>query len=355
MTKVNHQRSAKARVFQQTVRPFDIRYAYFTNVPSIWNRCRPELWDHCQIDNLFLTSRKAKSGEPEGPPFCFTKLLGDDHALRTDAYFYPTWFSGPLLGKRVHANVSTGVKAYLKSLRLPDPDEDRSTAESVWLHALAIGFSPSYLAENADGLAIDWPRVPLPVTNEALISSTALGRRLAALLDTDGKVPSVTSGSIAEHYRVLGGISASDLKVNAGWGRADKKGSVYPGTGKIVARNWSGGECGALKAGFDAAKIPEARGFELLGRPVDVYLNGTTYWRAVPEQVWEFYIGGYQVVKKWLSYREEPLIGRPLTKEEAREVTGMVHRLAAILLMTDELDANYVAVREHTYSWPNPT
>jgi len=53
--------------------------------------------------------------------------------------------------------------------------------------------------------------------------------------------------------------------------------------------------------------------------------------------------------------REEPLIGRALTKDEARQVTGTVRRLAAILLMTDELDANYVAVREHTYSWPNPT
>jgi Type ISP C-terminal specificity domain len=88
---------------------------------------------------------------------------------------------------------------------------------------------------------------------------------------------------------------------------------------------------------------------------MDVYLNGTTYWRAVPEQVWEFYIGGYQVIKKWLSYREDTLIRRPLTKEEARQVTAMVRRLAAIVLMTDELDANYVAVRDHTYSWPNPT
>jgi Type ISP C-terminal specificity domain len=122
-----------------------------------------------------------------------------------------------------------------------------------------------------------------------------------------------------------------------------------------VARDWTQAERDALKAGFVAAEIPKARGFELLGRPMDVYLNGTTYWRAVPEQVWEFYIGGYQVIKKWLSYREDTLIRRPLTKEDARQVTAMVRRLAAIVLMTDELDANYVAVRDHTYSWPNPT
>jgi hypothetical protein len=174
---------------------------------------------------------------------------------------------------------------------------------------------------------------------------------LSGLLNTEIDVPSITSDKIVEHYRVLGGISAADLKVNVGWGRADKKGSVYPGTGKIVTREWTQAERDALRAGFASAKIPEIRGLDLLGKPIDVYLNGTTHWRAVPEKVWEFYIGGYQVIKKWLSYREEPLIGRALTKEEAREVTGMVRRLAAIVLMTDELDANYVAARDHTFPW----
>jgi hypothetical protein len=71
----------------------------------------------------------------------------------------------------------------------------------------------------------------------------------------------------------------------------------------------------------------------------------------VPESVWEYSIGSYQVIKKWLSYREEPLLGRPLTKDEAREVTAMVRRLTAILLMTDELDANYIAIRDSAYTF----
>lgn len=53
-------------------------------------------------------------------------------------------------------------------------------------------------------------------------------------------------------------------------------------------------------------------------------LNGVAMWRAVPLSVWEYRIGGYQVVKKWLSYREESVLGRPLTKDEEREVTSMV-------------------------------
>ena len=122
-----------------------------------------------------------------------------------------------------------------------------------------------------------------------------------------------------------------------------------------MARDWTKAERDALEDGLAATKMDGARGCELLGKPVDVFLNGTTYWRAVPEQVWEFYIGGYQVIKKWLSYREESLLGRALTKDEAREVTGTIRRLAAIVLMADELDENYIAIRDHAYPWQKTT
>jgi hypothetical protein len=39
----------------------------------------------------------------------------------------------------------------------------------------------------------------------------------------------------------------------------------------------------------------------ILGERTFVYLNGTAYWRNVPARVWEYTLGGYQVVKKWLS------------------------------------------------------
>ena len=49
----------------------------------------------------------------------------------------------------------------------------------------------------------------------------------------------------------------------------------------------------------------------------DVSLNDVAYWRCVPARVWTYTIGGYQVMKKWLSYRERPLLGRDLKVEEA--------------------------------------
>jgi len=48
------------------------------------------------------------------------------------------------------------------------------------------------------------------------------------------------------------------------------------------------------------------------GASYDVYLNDVADWRCVPARVWKYTIGGYQVMKKWLSYRERALLGRDL-------------------------------------------
>ena len=66
---------------------------------------------------------------------------------------------------------------------------------------------------------------------------------------------------------------------------------------------------------------------------------------------WEYTIGGYQVMKKWLSYREEKLLGRPLTKDEVRYVQEMARRIAALLLLEPALDSNYQNVKAHTFPW----
>jgi hypothetical protein len=69
-------------------------------------------------------------------------------------------------------------------------------------------------------------------------------------------------------------------------------------------------------------------------RPLSqVFLNDDSYWSAVPSVVWEYRIGGYQVIKKWLSCRQHDLLGRPLTVDEARHVTNMVHRIIAIVCL----------------------
>jgi hypothetical protein len=82
-----------------------------------------------------------------------------------------------------------------------------------------------------------------------------------------------------------------------------------------------------------------------------IHPKSVAYWRNVPQRVWEYTIGGYQVIKKWLSYRERDLLGRALLPEEAREVTAIARRIAALLLLAPQLDANYRAVAAATHPW----
>ena len=50
-------------------------------------------------------------------------------------------------------------------------------------------------------------------------------------------------------------------------------------------------------------------------KTLDVYLNDA-FWRNVPDEIWDCKLGGYQVLKKWLSYRERDVLGQILTPEE---------------------------------------
>lgn len=70
----------------------------------------------------------------------------------------------------------------------------------------------------------------------------------------------------------------------------------------------------------------------------------------MPERVWDYTLGGYQVIKKWLSYREREVLGRAPHLGEVRYVTEMVRRVAAILLLGPALDAHYAAVKESVWT-----
>ena len=66
----------------------------------------------------------------------------------------------------------------------------------------------------------------------------------------------------------------------------------------------------------------------------DIYLNDRAYWRNVPAAVWHYKLGGYQVLKKWLSYRENKVLHRPLHPEEVQHFTNTARRIIAILMLT---------------------
>lgn len=287
--------------------------------------------------------------DPEGPPIAFARVLCDYHAMPPNSSIFPivlkkrglegsTRQIDAFAGEgRWSANLSPAARAYMATIGLLDPDRDENTAGLVWMHALAIGYAPAYLSGNADGIGQDWPRIPLPDSAERLKESAALGRRVAALLDTEALVEGVTSGRIrpeirdvAQPVKADGGNldeNANDLEVTAGWGHAAKEGVCMPGKGNVVVRD-------------DGS--------------IDVYWNERACWRNVPTRVWEYTIGGYQILKKWLSYREKGFLGRALTPLEVEEFQHIARRIAALVAIESELDDNYRAVTASTYQWTTP-
>ena len=94
-----------------------------------------------------------------------------------------------------------------------------------------------------------------------------------------------------------------------------------PGQGRAVERSYTSEERAVLRDALPA----------LGTTTLDVYLNDRAFWRNVPEAVWRYRLGGYQVLKKWLSYRERSILGRPLSPEEVRHFTDTARRIVAIL------------------------
>ncbi|RRR70301.1 MAG: hypothetical protein EI684_13550 [Candidatus Viridilinea halotolerans] len=222
-----------------------------------------------------------------------------------------------------------------------------SAATALFYHSLAVLHAPAYRTANAGALRQDWPRIPLPATRAALLASAELGQQVAALLDSERPVAGVSSGELRSELRpiailsVVGGgqinPDAGDLDLTVGWGYAGRGGITMPAKGRVVERAVS-----------DAEHCPEL-GLNPGGATLDIYLNDKVYWRNVPPVVWAYTIGGYQVLKKWLSYRERTLLGRGLSVAEAREVQAIARRIAALLLMGAQLDTNYQAVAAETY------
>jgi len=367
------------RIMRYCYRPFDARWLYWEPETKLLDEKREGPMRVFNPGSRLLISRPKAERQREGIPFYVASAFPDLHLIRPSTTCF-VWDSGVgvhrqsglSLGAQAPAisdsNLSPAAVAYLASLR----DEGlQDLADDLRMHALAVGYSAAYLTENESALTLDWPRVPLPRSAEALRASAALGRSLAALLDSESPVDGVTRRVIRPELRLLGAISragggnlnpdAGDLDVTAHWGVAGRGGITMPGRGRIVEREYTAAERDAIAEGAAQGEpslgLTAEQALACLGATTrsthDVYLNDHAYWSNVPAGVWDYTLGGYQVLKKWLSYRERTLLGRGLTIEEAREVTNIVRRIAAILLLGPALDASYGAVVAEVWEvWP---
>lgn len=313
------------RVVNYYYRPFDRRWLY----------CEPEAGlldgkyeDHLAAvreGNQFLfATGKVREGPAE--PALVVHDLTDLNCLEMGARGFPLYRRAdepPPPGAPRPPNLSPRAMEYLTQLH--------AKPEDLFYHVLAILHAPAYRAENSAALGADWPRIVLPAALGTMLGSVASGRQAGALLDIERPLPGVTTGQVRSDllsiavFERSGGESAEpetgDLDATVGWGRPGKNGAVMPGPGSVTDN----------------------------GAVLDINLNPTAGWRNVPKAVWEYTLGGHQVIKKWLSYREKAVLGRSLQLDEVNYVTEMARRIAALLGLAPALDRNYSAVKDRAH------
>ena len=317
-------------------RPFDNRWLYWDADTKLLDEKRADYKPHVFEGNSALVLQR--TARPHLSPPLLIREIGDLNQMNSGIYCVPTWLHDDGFdmsdhnGTRRRPNLSSAAQRYLGQLG--------SDIDDLFHHVLAVLHGPKYHEQNGDALRMEWPRIPLPgwpdgVANGAadtLAESAARGRQLAALLDCDTPVGGVTIGSLRPELAIIavpmtmdgGNMAGDDFAVSAGWGHFGPGEAVMPGHGRVVERDYTHDERTVL-----------ADAIATLGDTTfDVYLNERAYWRNVPAVVWNYHLGGYQVLKKWLSYRESKVLGRVLQPEEIQHFTDIVRRIAAIIQLT---------------------
>lgn len=190
--------------------------------------------------------------------------------------------------------------------------------EDVFNYIYAIFHSPTYRKRYAEFLKIDFPRVPLTSDKVLFRKLCALGGELVALhlLESPKLNKLVTTypkkgSDTVENVRYLepGLPLTSILSPQAG--RGSKRDSLSgPGAGE------GKGEVGERKSN---------------GR---IYINRDQYFAGIRPEEWEFHIGGYQVLQKWLKDRK----GRKLSADDLTHYQRVVVALRETIRLMAEID-----------------
>ena len=328
-------------------RPLDTRWLYWEGETKLLDEKRAEYKPHVFEGNLWLcAAQHLRKGATE-PQAAFIRHIGSYHLIERGALWFPARLHNDGLGiggdgTRHRSNLSPTARRYLKQIS--------ASVEDLFHHVLAVLHDPAYREANAGALRMEWPRIPLPGwplpgsagilpasdAADTLAQSAARGRELAALLDPDTPVPGVTAGTLRPEIAAIAipvtvdgrNMAGDDFALTAGWGHYGTGDAVMPGQGRIVERDYTADERAALVGATGRSPLHGQTTF-------DIYLNGNAYWRNVPATVWRYKLGGYQVLKKWLSYRERAVLGRALSPEEVLYFAEVARRIGAILLLTE--------------------
>jgi len=277
-------------------RPFDVRYTYYTG-KSRGFHCRPrrEVMQNLLQENLALITSRMTKGET----FRHVHVAGtlvekicmsprtSNNGFVFPLYRYPDGTRHDLFAhlgtSEREANLDPRLVGALAEAygRTPTPEE-------IFHYVHAVLSAPPYRERYAEFLRTDFPRVPFTSDGKLFEKVAALGQRLTEL-----------------HL-----LRSPEL---------DPPAARFEGLGDMLVAKG------------------KTQGLRYVPAEERVYINKTQYFAPVPQAVWDYRVGGYQVCEKWLKDRKE----RRLSVDDVRTYCRIVTALGLTLQIQQELDGLY--------------
>ncbi|MFP4088540.1 MAG: type ISP restriction/modification enzyme, partial [Desulfobacteraceae bacterium] len=264
-------------------RPFDIRFTYYTGRARGFI-CRPRSQVMRQMvvgENLALAIGRAGQviGSSEWDIALCSIEVTEFNLYRRGGnnlfplYLYPNAHAGDLFahldgGKR-QPNIDSMLIESLAAAYNQKP-----SPEQIFHYIYAVLYAPAYREKYADFLRRDFPRIPFTSDGELFLKVAELGERLTGL-----------------HL-----LKSPELDPPAC--RFQGEGDSRVGKGK--------------KEGLRYDQETQR-----------VYINPTQHFTPVPEVVWSYRIGGYQVCDKWLKDRKDRVLELKDIRTYCRMVTAL--------------------------------
>ena len=277
-------------------RPFDVRWIFYHD-SVVWRTVKRIMRHMLAGENIGLIVPKQNKGD-FGAYVCSHIGTHKTVAVFDINYYFPLYLypdaSKKHLFSEVEAeegrrpNISPDLLTALRDAygREPSPEE-------VLGYIYAVLYAPSYREKYAEFLRIDFPRIPFTKDPELFCRLASLGTRLVGL-----------------HLLRSEELDPPLARLH---GEGDRK----------VAKT-------------------KGQGFRYEPGEERVYINPDQYFEPVPQEVWEYQIGGYQVAEKWLKDRR----GQKLSLDEIRTYCRIVTVLWRTIELQEEIDALYPRVEE---------
>lgn len=288
-------------------RPFDRRPCYFSTVTMDYPR--RELLDHVAgKENLCLGIGRQGSAvqDPIWSLISISRDPVDANIFRRGGInIFPLYLYAKEAELGLHSSRQPNfskpfLNALTNKLGVPQTREyslpEGVSAEDILYYIFAVFHSLKYRSRYSVFLRSDFPRLPLTGSLELFHAMINLGAELAGLHLME---------SIKLENRITHFVGKSQMVTKIGW-TPDDGGTVWL-DGKGTAKNFQ---------------------------------PGTSGFRPVPAEVWNFYIGGYRVCEKWLKDRgpKQGKSGRTLSKEDIAHYHKIVIALTETIRIVAEID-----------------